>query len=77
MESFRCGDTTYSIKNGEKWEKVSRSKFNEFIEQNRENTLKVHQSGNSPFFVNDLTDGKKYFIGNNESSYILISSVLY
>ncbi len=74
MESFRCGDTTYSIKEGEKWKEVSKSKFDIFIEQNKENKLRVHQSGNSPFFVDDLTDGKKYFIGINESRYVLMSS---
>jgi len=74
MESFKCGSTAYSIKDGEKWKKVSKGKFDEFVEKNKEDTLRIYQSGNSPFFVEDLTDGKKYSIGINESRYVLMPS---
>lgn len=75
-ENFNCGDTTYSVKDGEKWTTVSKTKFNEYIDQNKDNLnlVRISQSGNSPFFINDLTTGSKYILGINETKLVLVPS---
>ena len=73
MEGFRCGDTTYFIIADSNWKKVSKSKFDEYI-QSKDNLIRISQSGNSPYFVKDLETGKNYFIDKNGSTWQLIES---
>lgn len=71
LESYRCGDTSYSIKDGYKFKKVSQSDFQKFVDSKSE-LYKVTQSGNSPYFVEDLSTGNKYLIGQKDGRYALI-----
>lgn len=70
IESYRCGDTSYSINDDDKFRKVSQSDFQKFVD-GKSGLYKVTQSGNSPYFVEDLTTGNKYFIDQKNGKYIL------
>lgn len=70
LESYRCGDTNYSIKDGDKFKEVSQSDFQKFID-GKSGLYKVTQSGNSPYIVKDLSTGDQYFIDQKNGKYVL------
>ena len=71
QEGYRCGDTTYLIKKNQEFIEVSNNEFSLFIEgKNASTTLfKVYQSGNSPYFAEDIQTGIKYLINQNDTGY--------
>ena len=72
FEIYACGNTDYMIRAGDAFKKVSENDFQKFINQKTSDLVKIHQSGNSPYFVDDLSSGKKYFFSQQEGKYILI-----
>jgi hypothetical protein len=72
FETYACGNTDYLIKDGDKFKEVSKSNFQEFINQKTSDLVKIHHSGNSPYFVDDLSSGKKYYFSQQDGKYILI-----
>jgi hypothetical protein len=72
FETYTCGDTDYMIKDGNTFKKVNKNSFQEFINQKTSDLVKIYQSGNSPYFVNDLSSGKKYYFSQKEGKYILV-----
>lgn len=72
FETYACGNTEYMVREGNAFKKVSKNSFQEFINPKTSDLVKIHQSGNSPYFVDDLSSGKKYFFSQQEGKYVLV-----
>ncbi len=71
FENYRCGGTNYLIKNGNKFKEVSKINFQNFVNENSSGLVKIWQSGNSPYFVDDISTGKKYYFSIENGKYVL------
>ena len=71
QEVYRCGDTTYLLKKNQGFIEVSSKEFNRFIEEKNVLTtlFKIYQSGNSPYFAEDIRTGIEYIIDQNDTGY--------
>ncbi len=77
QEVYRCGETTYLLKKSSRGVTgftevdVSRTEFNTFIESKNSSTtlFKIYQSGNSPYFAEDIQTGIEYIINQNDTGY--------